>query len=434
MVGEIKAVDATGFAAKMTELVGEQPPLAFAVAVSGGADSMALTLLLKDYCEAHHLSLHALHVNHKLRPEATQEAAQVQGWLTARNIPCTILTPLAPIAEMQGNVMQNARQVRYQLMQDYCNAHHIAHLCTAHHLQDQAETVLMRLGRASGVEGLAGMRMSTHIGGMTLLRPLLDCPKEALIDYLEAQQQPWLEDPSNHNPAYLRARIRRVLPTLEQAGITSARIAQSAMHLARAADFLQTHTEHWLQEQHCMAGEFYARLPMSAWCALHAEIRLRSVRTILKWMNPEASEIRFDALNALHEAMLPPATYTTTPLHGCVIIKHKACFLIAREAVRLPSPVSCIEGNAVWDGRFILHTDATSLTFGALGREGVAQLKAQHISLPTLPYVILMTMPALWHLDEVIAAPHIRYIHPTWKKLTYNLHNLYKSPIDIDMT
>jgi tRNA(Ile)-lysidine synthase len=171
MVDEITKPDNLLFHSLMKQLLQGEAPTALAVAVSGGADSMALTLLLKDYCAAHYIALHALHVNHGLRVEAAREAQQVQHWLMQQNIACVVLAPTSPIDRMQGNLMHNARMVRYRLMQDYCATHDITYLCTAHHLHDQAETVLMRLGRGSGVDGLAGMREKARWADCTCCAP-----------------------------------------------------------------------------------------------------------------------------------------------------------------------------------------------------------------------------------------------------------------------
>src|SRR5690606_16901854 len=100
------------------------------------------------------------------------------------------------------NVMEYARELRYQLLTQFCQQHNIHHLAVAHHLDDQAETFLLRLARGSGVDGLAAMSPISSLHGLTLLRPLLNTPKADLVSYLQARNIPWVEDPTNRNPAY----------------------------------------------------------------------------------------------------------------------------------------------------------------------------------------------------------------------------------------
>jgi tRNA(Ile)-lysidine synthase len=183
-----------------------------AVAVSGGADSMALLLLLKQWTLTNRCSLHALSVDHKLRPESAQECTQVARWCEALGIAHTTLTwEHAPI---RSAVQQQARDARYALMFDWCRANRVEHLFTAHHLDDQIETFMLRLLRGSGLVGLSAMRPSTERDGISLHRPLLAFPKARLVAILEAARQPWLEDPSNQNTAFTRNALRTYMSML----------------------------------------------------------------------------------------------------------------------------------------------------------------------------------------------------------------------------
>lgn len=180
------------------------PPIA--VAVSGGSDSMALTLLAQEAG----LNTQALTVDHQLRPNSAQEAAKVADWMKIRNIPHEILT-WHHADPMRGNLLQAARNARYTLLSDYCQKHRTPFLLIGHTEDDQAETIALRQQRASGPVGLAGMSARGQWNGITILRPLLTNTREELRQYLHARQQPWIEDPSNENIQFDRIRIRKEL-------------------------------------------------------------------------------------------------------------------------------------------------------------------------------------------------------------------------------
>lgn len=184
----------------------ERPPR-LAVAVSGGPDSLALALLADRWARTRGGSVRAFHVDHGLRPESAAEAARVAGWLAARGIPCRILTWRGP--RPPSRLQETARAARWALLEAACAEAGILHLLAAHHADDQRETVAMRAARRSGPDGLAGMAAIRETARVRILRPLLDVPKARLRATLEAMGQPWIEDPSNVDPRFERARLRR---------------------------------------------------------------------------------------------------------------------------------------------------------------------------------------------------------------------------------
>lgn len=185
-----------------------------AVAVSGGVDSMALTVLVDTWARGQGGRVTALTVDHGLRPEAAAEAAQVKAWLTARGIAHETLSWQGD--KPQTGIQAAARHARYELLMDWCRRHRVIHLFLAHHADDQAETVAMRQARKSGPEGLAAMALISPppVPGPRwprLVRPLLPVRKERLEATLRAMGQPWIDDPSNLDLKFERVRIRRRL-------------------------------------------------------------------------------------------------------------------------------------------------------------------------------------------------------------------------------
>jgi len=218
---------------------GEKRSAAIAVAVSGGADSMALCLLANDWAMAHGVRFSALTVDHGLRSGSDDEARQVGAWLRARGIDHHILT-WKHDGKVKSRVQERAREARYRLMRRWCLDHGVEHLLLAHHLEDQAETVLMRLKKGSGLLGLAGMARVRDVDGVKLLRPLLGVAKARLRATLDNFDQAWIEDPSNENVQFERVRTRQLLAHLEADGVSAKALARAAKGVARVRVVLET--------------------------------------------------------------------------------------------------------------------------------------------------------------------------------------------------
>ena len=217
------------FAADLDRLSG--PDERIGLAVSGGPDSLALLLLA---AAARPGRVEAATVDHQLRPESGSEAAMVAAVCAGLPVPHRILTiewPEKPRAGLQAR----ARDERYRLLAGWVRERQLKALVTAHHRDDQAETLLMRLARGSGVRGLAAMRPTAPVpgaGDLTLLRPLLDWSHAEIIAVCEAAGQTPADDPSNRDQAYERVRVRDWIAGSE---LDAEAIARSAAHL-RSAD------------------------------------------------------------------------------------------------------------------------------------------------------------------------------------------------------
>lgn len=197
------------------------------MAVSGGPDSAALLLLMHECFTGR---VFAATVDHRLRAEAAKEAQFVARLCSERHIPHSILVPAAPIT---GNLQSAARTARYALLADWANVHQCAHIATAHHADDQLETVLMRLARGSGVGGLSGVRA---VNGR-IIRPLLNFTKSELFEICEAAGITAVQDPSNRDLDYDRVRMREWLAA-SPGPLSAAAAVRSASALADASEAL----------------------------------------------------------------------------------------------------------------------------------------------------------------------------------------------------
>ncbi len=206
------------------------------LAVSGGPDSLALLLLAN---EAMPGRIAVASVDHGLRPEAAGEVALVERIATERGIPFTPLTvTLAP-----GNVPARAREARYAALAGWAREAELGAVATAHHADDQAETLLMRLNRGSGLAGLVGVRARSVIEGskVTLLRPLLGWRKAELAEVVAAAGLTAAQDPTNTSPDFDRARLRARMG--EADWLDPVQIAASAAHLAEGWQALAWYAE-----------------------------------------------------------------------------------------------------------------------------------------------------------------------------------------------
>ncbi len=199
------------------------------LAVSGGPDSLALLLLA---AEARPGEVEAATVDHALRPESRAEAEDVAKLCERLSVPHTTLTASWDY-KPESAIQERARIMRYRLLAEWAGERRLSALMTGHHLDDQAETFLMRLARGAGVKGLSGMRgISRGPGGVALVRPMLGWRHSELEDLCAAAGLQPAQDPSNADDQFERVRIRKALAETDL--LDPAAIAQSAAHLAEA--------------------------------------------------------------------------------------------------------------------------------------------------------------------------------------------------------
>jgi len=203
------------------------------LAVSGGPDSLAMLVLASAQGP-----VRAATVDHGLRPEARAEAEHVARICADRGVAHDILTLSLP----GGAGQAAARMARYAALGQWCVANGLTHLATAHHADDQAETLLMRLARGAGLGGLAGVRAERPLcPGVTLIRPLLGYRKADLAAVVAAAGLVPVRDPSNADPRYGRTSARALLAATDW--LDPARVAHSAAHLAEAEAALEWATD-----------------------------------------------------------------------------------------------------------------------------------------------------------------------------------------------
>ncbi|MGY3583370.1 tRNA(Ile)-lysidine synthase [Bradyrhizobium sp. USDA 4341] len=207
---------------------------AIVLAVSGGPDSVALMWLAARWRRtlAQGPRLVAVTVDHGLRPEAAREARDVKRLARSLDLPHHTLRWSGP--KPSTGVPAAAREARYGLLAQAARKHGATHIVTAHTRDDQAETLLMRMLRGSGVAGLSAMARETERDGIMLTRPLLDISKARLIATLKKARIGFADDPTNRDPSFTRPRLRALMPLLAEEGGDARNLARLAARIARA--------------------------------------------------------------------------------------------------------------------------------------------------------------------------------------------------------
>ena len=218
---------AARFRDDLIRTLGHAPGAPILLAVSGGPDSMAMLTLA---AAALPDGIAAATVDHRLRAAGADEAAQVAAHCAAIGVAHATLVPATPI--IGASLQAQARRARYDLLATEASRIGAAAIATAHHVDDQAETFLMRAARGSGLAGLAGVRARTVIAGATVIRPLLDWRRAELRAIVRREEVPFVDDPANHDPAHDRTRFRALLAAHEWLG--PPQLARSAAALAEA--------------------------------------------------------------------------------------------------------------------------------------------------------------------------------------------------------
>jgi tRNA(Ile)-lysidine synthase len=249
------------------------------IAVSGGPDSLALLLLS---AAAWPGQVEAATVDHGLRSESTAEAEFVAALCRALGVPHAILRPQRPI---EGNLQSEARQARYALLDEWRTARSLDWILTAHHADDQAETLLMRLNRGSGVAGLAGVRA---VNGR-VVRPLLAWRRAELAAIVAEAGIEAIADPSNADIRFDRARVRGEMA--QASWLDPPAMARSASALADAEKAIEWSTEQLSGERITQDGEGLSLDPSDLPAELVRRLLLRSLRQLAPAAAPRGEEL-----------------------------------------------------------------------------------------------------------------------------------------------
>lgn len=424
MVANDGAVSAAEFAAAMAALGPFEARAAFAVAVSGGADSTALALLAAEWVRARGGTLAALTVDHGLRPESAEEARQVAARMAAAGIDGCVLGVGERVTRGRPGSQAAARELRYEALLSWCRRHGVRYLLLGHHRRDQAETVLMRLLHGSGLDGLAGMASRVERADVHLLRPLLAIPPDRLRAFLLARGQSWISDPSNASPAFERNRLRGASAALGPAGLAEGALLRLAAAAGVGRRAFATYLASWLADGCRLHPAGWARLDADVLAAagpdLAAAMLGRVIATVGGRPWPPGAEESARLARALRTAGPGPVG----SLGGCVVARTRDGILCYRELRNLPParPLASPDEDtlttpggevALWDGRFRVRWRLAppapwrSLQLRPLGADGWRQWRERGTAPARggAPRAALLSLPALFAGERLLAPP-----------------------------
>ena len=302
----------------------------FAVAVSGGPDSLCLAYFSKIYSSEFSNKIHVLIVDHKLRKESGKETLKVKEILKKRRISSRILSWKGKVPK--NNIQKNARDIRYSLISNYCNKKNIKYLITAHHADDQIENFFIRLIRGSGLAGLASMSVSRKYNDrLKIIRPFLNLNKEDLRYVTLNYFKTYIKDPSNKDQKFLRVRIRKYRKNMEKEGLDARKIIKTVENLISANQALNFYKDKALYKYVSFVSKNKCLINKQIFTEEANEIIFKSFSDIFSLVSgtyyPPRSRKVINLINRVKKNKFSKST-----LGGCIIEKKENSILISKES------------------------------------------------------------------------------------------------------
>ena len=360
-----------------------------AVAVSGGADSMCLTFLLNEFCKANNIDLIAITVDHKLRKESTEEAKGISRYIKKLGVKHVVLT--WEHLDIKSNIQEKAREARYKMLCDYCTENKIKYLFVGHNYDDQAETVMLRILRGSGIDGIAGIETYSKMYGIMIIRPLLNFRKSEILAFVKAEGLTWTEDKSNADAKFDRIKVRQLLQQFDSK--LTERLNLLAKNASRAKNFLNSYTDKIFKE-HCLLGNLgHISIKYSDFFVLDEEIKLRIINKIIKYIHndPFLYPIRLNSLIALLEKLQCQGKCT---LGKCKIIVYKGVIYFYKEPKFIESTKKLSQGDNIWDKRYKISINADGFYITRLTKEIWGKIKPKKY-VHQIPGEIIFSTPVI---------------------------------------
>lgn len=288
-----------------------------AVAVSGGIDSLSLTLLANEWAKKNNVKIIGITVDHGLRKSSYDEAIYVNHLLKKYNIEHHILR--WEDKKPTHNIENIAREARYNLIFDFCKKNKIKTILLGHHLQDQAENFLIRMFRGSGILGLSSMKKVSRVNEFIIVRPFLDIEKEQLKEYLIENKIKWIEDESNNDDKFLRNKIRIFLNSFDDKSNIIKRINSTIQTFQTAENIIENDLKNLENKVFFHNKKYnYYTINFKKFFDLNTEIQLRLLSQIAKNVSGNNYSPRMIKLDRLLNELKTLKKYTC---YNCVFEK-----------------------------------------------------------------------------------------------------------------
>ena len=300
----------------------------FAVAVSGGPDSLALAFLAQIYSIKKQLPAKFFIVDHKLRQESTKEAKTVKHILKNNYILSEILTWKGK--KPSNNLQSKARVKRYDLLSKRCDKFKIKNILLGHHQDDLIENFFIRMLRGSGLKGLISLDKKTHNGNKNYFRPLLDQKKKDLVFISNKIFEFYVQDPTNYDDKYQRTRVRKLLEELKKDGLDKKKIFQTIKNLKYSNDIVNFYVNKNLHKNTFFSNKVNKLVLNEKFFLQPYEITFRSLSESIKLIGERYYSVRGRKLDKIIKNYEKNLLFRVT-LGGCIIEKINQTVIIHKE-------------------------------------------------------------------------------------------------------
>jgi len=400
-------------------ILGLNKPKRIGIAVSGGADSVALLHLAVLWSKINKLEITVFSVDHNLRPESKAEIAHV------KNLANKFGFGFVPLFWDGGSeksaIQARARKARYSLIQEHSKSLGVSLMLTAHHFDDMLETYLIKKSKKSSILALTP-NITHFIDNMWVVRPLFNITKKDLMEYLLQNNIHWFEDASNSSDKYERSRVRKNIAALD-IGQKTALINEYNLVIDKAkkigSDFIAA-----FAETVSIYNYGFAKIDLAKFAGLDKEVKIHLLNHILTIISGKTIIPRYRSLSKIINSIDNNAMKAST-LSSCKLVSKNKSLIIYKEKASITQNEDEFKNQIFWDQRFQLTTsdDCDQLRFlkhkdcmiSNLEMADYVKLK-KNLDLKKLAEIsnnshkaILFTLPVIKNLEKVIAIPHISY-------------------------
>lgn len=311
------------FKQNLEKILDANKPKKIAVAVSGGCDSLAVTLLTSKWTKLNKIELTAITVNHNLRSEFGIEAKTVHNFCNNQKINHIILTYDGEIPV--SNIENVARNFRYKMIFKYMNDNKIDTLFVGHNKDEEVETFLLNLTRGSGVYGLSGINEIKKRDGITIIRPMLAFTKNEIKEFLTTNNIKWIEDPSNNDEKFKRVKIRKLKSVFEELELTTDRIKNTIENMKLSRELYEFYINKCF-EKSVKNVDGNIQILVKEMFQFPKAIVLKVLGIVIKNMTNNDYPPRFKNIVLLYEKMKLGSNFKATLNHLIIIYKNEIIY------------------------------------------------------------------------------------------------------------
>ncbi len=323
------------------------------IAVSGGSDSIALFHIITEWEAENKPEILVASVDHGLRSESKAEVEFVKKICEMKRVKHFSLKPTMNILEARGNLQDNARSARYQLLRNWAISNDLQCVLVGHTLDDQEENLLIRFLRGSGVDGLASMENMVVRNEILWIRPLLKYRKEDLRNYLRNNNYSWIDDPSNDDDKYQRVKMRKLIKQLKSDGLIAPNFVKTADHMLRASKQSKEIAKKNSKTLLSFNDVGQITFEVEKFSQLFEDTQFRILSGIISWFSGKFYKPRFSKLESMHNKILN-SKLTGATLGGTVFKKENDIITVTRELASIEKKYLVKEEKFIWDNRWLI--------------------------------------------------------------------------------